>query len=186
MPRASPLGKEHSLALLLHRFRLTLRNFGSPEPLLVRLPHPHGSRPVQPFHVPKSRHRTPLPPHRSSCQPRCTGLSPIAAGIARLLSGLPETLLRCLPASVPFSRPKLHHSARRVLTNLPGPPRLPQHPYTPAYLASGGYTTAGASDVALAGQRLLSPWMHDPGRPPLIQWPRSLNNSLHGSLNQDP
>jgi hypothetical protein len=103
-------------------------NFVSPELLLVWPPHLHGARPVQPFPVPKSRTRIPLPPHRSSCQPQCTGLSPTTVGIARrsTLRSTPRPSSVVCPPSAPFSRPKLYHSARWVLPNGPGLPRQPE------------------------------------------------------------
>jgi hypothetical protein len=108
-------------------------NFGSPEPLLVRPLRLHGVQLVQPLLMPKPRCRALVLSHRSSCRPRCAGCpSSWRVLLAGVVFGPPKILLRCLPVSVPFSRPRLCHTARNVLPNLLSYPDHPSAPGNPS------------------------------------------------------
>jgi hypothetical protein len=125
-------------------------DLGSLEPLLVRHPHLHRTRPVQPSPVPKPKHTISIPPHRSSCRPLCTVLSPIVAGIAcwstlrsardpPLLSARPRSCSRDPSFAIVFI------TFSPIVLACPDRTRSPR---SPTRLASCGYTTAGASDAA--------------------------------------
>jgi hypothetical protein len=97
---------------------------------------------------------------------------------------LPEVLLHRLPVPAPFLRPRRRHSVRKVLPNLHG---YPDHPSAPKNTSQPHLLRLRHRDRARcrpSPTELINPQKPDPGRPPLIWWPRSLDNDSRGSWNQ--